>query len=478
LKVLVINANTERLPNPVVPLGASMAASASAAAGFDTHFLDCTFEKRPGTAVRKALDRLQPDAVGISIRNVDNTDFLNPHFYLPEIRDRIVAPCLARLPDRVVLGGAGFSTMPEEILDFMGAPAGVVGDGEVTFPRLLQCWSDGRGTGDLSGLVRPGESGAVRTPAPDRPEDLDALPPARISRWVKLPRYAAYGGWPNLQTKRGCPLKCTYCVYNLVEGKTYRFRSPTAVRGDLEALASVGAKDAEFTDSTFNIPLDRAKSVCSEIASAPVKIRLHTSGMNPLKADEELFRLMAKAGFASIMISAESASDAALVGLQKGYDASAVHRILRLAKNAGFDTFWYFLFGGPGETEETVEETLAFLDREIPPHHLVYVGAGIRIQKGAPVEAIAREEGVVAPGESLLEPKFYFSPRVRKDAFMDRLKAEVLAHPNYIQIEDYQHSRAPLIMARILHGLRYRRPTWTVVPWVNRIFAKLGRKRR
>jgi hypothetical protein len=94
------------------------------------------------------------------------------------------------------------------------------------------------------------------------------------------------------------------------------------------------------------------------------------------------------------------------------------------------------------------------------------------------VERVAREQGVLSEGESLLEPRFYLSPDLDRERLSRRLEEEVLRHPNYLQVVDYQHSRAPLIMARLLHWFRYRRPSWTVVPFLNRLFAKLGRKRR
>lgn len=478
MKVLVVNSNTEILPNPVVPLGALLAASAARDAGFETTFLDLAFAKDPEGAVREALARLRPDAAGISIRNVDNTDSNRPELYLPFIREAVVRPCLEALPGRVVLGGAGFSTMPEEILDFMGAPAGVVGDGEAAFPEILRRWAGGASLEGVGGAVLRGDGGSERVPCGAGPQDLDALPRAEPWRWLDLERYRAFGGWPNLQTKRGCPLRCAYCVYNRVEGSAYRFRSPDSVAAELAALAAHGARDAEFTDSTFNIPLDHAKKVLAAVAAGPRRLRLHTSGMNPLRADEELFDLMKRAGFASVGISAESASDRALEGLGKGYDAAAVRRILALTAGHDLDTFWYFLFGGPGETDETAEESLRFLDREVPPHHLVYIGAGIRIQKGAPVEAIARDQGVLGRDEGLLEPHFYFAPALDRERLLARIREEILAHPNYIQVQDYQGSRAPLVTARILKWLRYRRPTWTVVPMLNRFFARLGRKRR
>ncbi|MHC4778707.1 MAG: cobalamin-dependent protein, partial [Planctomycetota bacterium] len=153
MKVLVVNSNTELLPYPVVPLGACLTASAARDRGFDVSFLDLAFEKDPALAVIRALDRTAPDAVGVSIRNIDNTCYTSPRQYLPAVREKVVGPILERLPDRVVLGGAGFSTMPEEILAFTGAPAGVVGDGEKTFPEILERWRDGKSLEGLPGIV-------------------------------------------------------------------------------------------------------------------------------------------------------------------------------------------------------------------------------------------------------------------------------------------------------------------------------------
>lgn len=478
MKILIVNANTELLPNPVIPLGACLVASSARAAGHDVRFLDLAFEADLPLAVRGALDAFAPDAAGVSIRNIDNTDFLHPKLYLPRIRDEVIAPLQAVIPGRIALGGAGFSTMPEETLAYMGADAGVVGDGEQAFLDLLSAWEGGSDVESIPGTVHLA-NGAVRAgPAPRLPRELDAFPTAQPWQWVDLKRYAAYGGYANLQTKRGCPLKCAYCVYNKVEGEAYRLRSPEAVAQEIAGLKAHGVTDVEFTDSTFNIPLDHAKSVLSEIIHVAPGMGLSTAGMNPRKADEELFELMGRAGFRTIMISAEAASDAALEGLGKGYTVDAVERMVALSEAAGFDVFWYFLFGGPGETEATYEETLGFLAARIPRHHLVYLGAGIRVQKGAPVEAVAREQGVVAPDDDLLEPIFYFPPTLDRDRLLERIRQEVLAHPNYLQVEDYQNSTGPLKLARLLKFLRVRRPAWAFVPWMNRLLARLGRKRR
>ncbi|MCU0723694.1 MAG: cobalamin-dependent protein, partial [Planctomycetes bacterium] len=203
MKVLVVNANNELRPNPVVPLGACLAASAAEAAGHETSFLDLAFEKDPTAALRRAIDRVRPEAIGVSLRNVDNTDFSNPRFYLGEVREAVVRPALEALPGRVVLGGAGFSTMPEEILEYTGAPAGVVADGEIAFPALLARWAEGRGAEGVEGVVRLEGGRAAGDPRPAAPRDLDALPRSRAWKWLDLGLYRSFGGVSNLQTKRG-----------------------------------------------------------------------------------------------------------------------------------------------------------------------------------------------------------------------------------------------------------------------------------
>lgn len=478
LRVLVVNSNSELLPNPVVPLGACLAASAAEGAGHEVRFFDAAFEKDPTSSLKAMLGEFAPEAIGISIRNVDNTDYSSPKAYLPSIREGIVEPCLEAAPGRVVLGGAGFSTMPSEILEYMSAPAGVVGDGEIAFPALLEAWVSGSEGDGLPGVARLVDHVALPGPAPERPCELDRLPPSRSWQWVDLARYAAFGGAANIQTKRGCPLKCAYCVYNSVEGARYRLRSPSSVREEIALMADHGAADVEFTDSTFNLPVAHATAVLDEIISAGPRVRLHTAGMNPLGADRELFGKMARAGFRSIMISAESASGPALEGLGKGFGVDAVERMLELAAASPFDTFWYFLFGGPGETDRTVDETLSFIATRIPKRHLVYIGAGIRVQKGAPVQAIAEGEGLIRPGEDLLEPRFYFSPRVDRQRLFARIREEILDHPNYIQVRDYQGTDAPLKLARLLKMLRISRPSWAFVPMLNRIFSWMGKRRR
>ncbi|NUO81544.1 glycosyltransferase [candidate division KSB1 bacterium] len=131
MRVLCVNPNREQMPWPVVPVGLSLVATALEAAGHDVAFLDLTFEGNPTRAVERAVRRHAPEWVALSVRNLDNCNFDKPVFFLPEIRDQVVAALRAHAPAaRLVVGGAAVNVCPTEILEYLGADYAIVGEGE------------------------------------------------------------------------------------------------------------------------------------------------------------------------------------------------------------------------------------------------------------------------------------------------------------------------------------------------------------
>lgn len=127
MKVLLISANRERDPYPVFPIGLACLAGPLAAAGHLLTALDLCFEPDPHLAISSALAEYQPDAVVISLRNLDNVTWPGSRSYLDGVRD-IVALCHARAV--TIIGGSGFSLMPVEILAAVGADYGVAAEGK------------------------------------------------------------------------------------------------------------------------------------------------------------------------------------------------------------------------------------------------------------------------------------------------------------------------------------------------------------
>jgi hypothetical protein len=118
-----------------------------------------------------------------------------------------------------------------------------------------------------------------------------------------------------------------------------------------------------------------------------------------------------------------------LTGLGKGFGLQKVERTLKLLKKADLPFTCFLLLGGPGETRETVEESVAFLEGYEPK--MVNLKAGIRIHPGLPLHRLALAEGVVKPEDNLLWPKFYLAPAVR-DWIWDFLDGVRTRHPNWI----------------------------------------------
>ena len=474
MRVLIVNSNQERSPWPVPPLGACAVASSVSEVGHDVRMLDLTFVRKTRSAVARAVEDFRPEVIGIGVRNIDNVDWQAPHFYLPRVKADVVDVCRARGGCPIVIGGPAASIMPGEMLEYMEADFVLRGDGEAAMVDLLAALGGAGGLEDVAGLAWR-DGGGIRCGEPARVADLDALPLPRGHPWVNLRRYLAYNGSLGVQTKRGCAMHCTYCVYNKIEGARYRLKSPARVAEEVaDAIEAGGAGAIEFVDSTFNVPLAHALDVCRALISRGLKAQFNTMGINPGSASEELFGLLRRAGFCEVSITPETASEEMLASLGKGFTRADLVRSAQMARRARLPVVWYFLFGGPGETEQTVRESLRFMDEHIPPEHLVLMVSGIRLFPGAPLADRARREGQIAPGASLVEPVWYRPPIERRRLFA--LLDEAMArHPNYIALQD-NHAPRPLVRAvlALQRFFRSRRPIWQFMRHVRRLQTTFG----
>ncbi len=473
MRVLIVNSNLERSPWPVPPIGACAVAAAADREGHEVRLLDLCFEAQPERAVTGTISSFRPDVVGVSIRNIDNVDWQAPRFYLEEVKRRVIGPCKAAgCP--IVLGGPAVGIMPAQCMDYLGVDFAVRGDGEVAFPQLLRALQNGGDLAAVEGLAyREGDTVQVAEPA--RAEDLDTLHAPHPHRWVDLSRYLVYNGSLGIQTKRGCALRCTYCTYNQIEGRCYRTKSVERIAAEIEeAVTEARVHAIEFVDSTFNLPLDHALDVLSMLARRKFPCRFNTMGINPGGICEELFRLLRDAGFSEVSITPESASPSMLESLGKRFAVEDVLRAAHLARKVDLPVLWYFMFGAPGENESTVEETLRFVERHIPDDHLVQFVTGIRIFEGAPIEAIARRQGQLAGGDSLLWPVWY-QPDIDREKLFSMLGEAVSRHPNYILLQDNDFPKPVLRAAMAFHRFfRCRRPIWQHLRHVRRLAGAFG----
>ncbi len=473
-RVLLVNTNREAHVFTVMPAGLCAVAEATERAGHDVRVADLRFERRPQEALRRAIRTQRPDVIGLSVRNLDSGASWEPVFYLPEIRDTIVRACREESPAPIIAGGPAISVGGVAAVGFLGVDFGIAGEGEEAFPALVGRIVRGEGTEGVPGLLRPGDPPVSVRPAARLGAAREAGP-ADPGRWVDARAYRRAGATHPVLTKRGCPFGCVYCPYPGIEGSELRLRSPEAVAHDVAAAAARGARRFDFVDSVFGVPEDHAVAVCEAIRSAHVPVSFDVSGLNPLGTTPRLLGALRGIGVRAVLCTPDSFSGRMLGHLRKGFGPAALARAVGLLRGGGVDVCWFLVLGGPGETEGSVAETLAAVEREIPPDHVVIANLGLRVYPGTPLARLCRERGLVTGDDPLLQPTWFLEPDLDRQALLEDLAAWASRRPNVVFMgEAPRRAWARRALQSVLRILAGRRPAWAALP---RLFSFLARVR-
>lgn len=476
-RVLLVSTNRERQPYPVIPNGLACVASALGDAGFEVRFLDLCFARDPVASATASAREFSPDFIGVSVRNIDNSDAIALRHYTPEAVAIVGALREAAPGATFIAGGAAFGVAPETLFQTFGVDYAVAGDGERASVALIRALANEESPAGIPGVVRRDGDRIVFTP-PGEDADLDSLPSPRLNRWIDLKRYERHGATVPIQSKRGCVYKCVYCTYRNVEGWGYRLRDPENVADEIAELKhESGITSFDFVDSTFNSPPGHAIEVCEAITRRNLNVRLDTTNFTPAAVSDELLKAMRTAGFRTLGITAESASDPVLERLEKGFTAAKVRDVAERVERSGIKTLWIFLVGGPGETRDTIEETLAFAEWRLRRGDAVYLTVGLRIYPGTTLHRIAIAENVVAPAETLLQPTFYFSPQLDFAQSVERITTFSLEHPRFMFSADSRSLVLPYL-TRLASVIRLPKPHWQYMGLFQRVKRSGERRRR
>lgn len=369
MRVLLVSANRELLPSPVVPLGLLAVAGALRDA-HEVRVVDLCFEADPHEALRAAIAAFAPEVVGIGIRNLHTNAYDGTERLLDEYA-AIVRVVRAATGATIVLGGAGFSLQPTTLLARLGADHGVVGEGERAFRALCDALARGQTPSRLvHGAAVAASEGVVRLRPSRIASDLDELP--RPARDLTDPRYFAFDGTANLQSKRGCAFQCTYCDYPDLEGRRVRVRAPDGVADELLELSRTpGVTHAFFVDSVFNVPPSHARAVCEAIVArgSPLPWVCYAS---PVALDDALVAAMARAGCVGAEIGTDTGSDAALRRLKKPFRLDDVLATRERFRRYDLLDCHTFVLGAHDEDEDEALETLRFVD-QLDPDVAVFI---------------------------------------------------------------------------------------------------------
>jgi len=445
-KILLVNSNTESAPYPVAPLGLCMVATALEKAGFEVKIFDGLWsqDKVKNMSLSAVLHDFQPEVIGVSVRNIDDVTMENSTFYVGEVERLCIQPIKKYNKGITVLGGAGYSLFPGELLNRWQFDFGIVGPGEEAFVSLVNEIDLGGTPENIPGVLvgrngKPKTDGFHQQTLP-KTNNL-TLPDPKIDIRLNYEPYFSRSAYP-IQTKRGCALKCLYCSYPTIEGRTYQLRTANDVVDELEGVSErLPDTVFEFVDSTFNHPAGHAENICREIIKRGLKLRLRTMGVNPSGVTPELIKLMKRSGFAQIDCTPDSAADKMLVNLRKGFKREKLEKTVRILKEADMPTMWFFVLGGPGEDEDTLEETFSFIHNFIDERDLVHLTEGLRIYPDTGLAVKAIQEGLINEGESLLNPSFYVSQLLGKEKLAERVKAFAATHHNCLRAVDSSPSK-------------------------------------
>jgi radical SAM superfamily enzyme YgiQ (UPF0313 family) len=203
---------------------------------------------------------------------------------------------------------------------------------------------------------------------PDRPfiENLDDLPLPRHDL-LPLHRYRIpmiKGPYAFVVTSRGCPAGCRFCIKHVTYGYTVRVRSPENIMEELWMLHDLGVHNVNMYADLFTVDHEQVMGLCQLILKEDLKVRWMCNSRVDF-ADEEMLQLMGHAGCWMIAWGIESANEEILRRVRKGYHPEQAAQALGWARAAGIKNWGYFIVGLPGETDETVWQTIE-LAKKLP----------------------------------------------------------------------------------------------------------------
>lgn len=380
MKTLLLTPPAMRLMNPAtlepdllpakswVPLGIAYLAAALRAKGFEVAFHD--LHDSGWDEVRRLLAESGADMVGISCFTFERVNAM-----------RTAALARQALPKAVVaMGGPHATFFPEQVLGQGSVDIVALGEAEETIVDLVACLDRDRHLRDVPGIVFRHGDEIITTEPRVRSENLDALAfpayePFDLGQYKSPEIPARYRNLPGTHviTSRGCPYNCHFCsVHHFFKGR-WAFRSPGNVADELEQLVQEkGVRHVYFSDDLFTLNPERTMGICHEILDRKIDM----VWMAETRVDcvsEEMLHMMRRAGCYRIYFGVESGSPRILKAINKRFTVAQVAEAFSLAHKAGIEPCCFLMVGNPGETPETIAETVALI-QAIRPATMPIIG--------------------------------------------------------------------------------------------------------
>ncbi len=349
MRVLLINPYYPLSETPSPPLGLAYLAAALAESGAEVKILDLVVFPYSQSMLQTLIGDFNPQVVGITAVSMT---FDNAIGVLKDIK-RIDPDILT------VMGGPHVSFCARETLkDYPELDVAVIGEGEHTVVELCRAANSGQALNDINGIAYRQGADICHSPKRELIENLDKLPlPDR--GLLPLGRYRALNMPISLTTSRGCPFKCIFCVGRKMVGARVRYRNPEKVVDELQYLSTLNFHQINIADDLFTANKNHCLAVCDEIIKRGLKLTWTSFARVDTVSDEVLTRMKA-AGCNAVSFGIESANPQILKTIKKGITLEQVEAAVVMCKKAGITPYASFILGLPGETTETIKETMDF----------------------------------------------------------------------------------------------------------------------
>jgi len=451
LKVALVNpAQVTRYPQ--TPMGLALIAAVLEKEGHQVTVVDANVLRlQPEEVVYRVTDA---DVVGLTAMTPTVNTAASIAHYIKQTNPN----------STVILGGAHAILLPEETLATIPEVDVIVrGEGEETIIDLLRALEHKQPLSKIQGISYRQDGKVISTDARSAIVDLDSLPflayhllPMRGYR--PHPPHGRALPFAAIITSRGCPYRCSYCS-KPVFGDNYRGQSSKRVVDEIAYhKRKFGIKEFAFYDDVFTLDKQRAYAIADEIIERGLKIDW-TCETRVNLVDKELLRYLKQAGCYSIAYGIESGSQEIVNTLNKDITLEQAEEAVSLSREVGLQTIGYFMIGSPGESPETIRQTIQFaknLKLDFAQFSITIPLPGAKLYKlyidGRKGESIPWESFVYADFNKSITPIFE-SNQLNKDdiqKWIKRAYKEFYLRPSYI----WQRIRHTTSMGDLRVGIR------------------------
>ena len=386
MKILFINPPSEtpfKKDDPYYPLGLLYLASILEKDGHKVLVKDYyrySLEEKKKEIIN-LIKAYSPDVVGLSCVTMNRLSNYELIKITKKINPRI----------KIIIGGIHATSMYEQILLNYPVDAIVLGEGEVSTPKLINALRANKSLKKIKGIAFKDKEKVLFTGYEKYIENLDELPFPKhefCEEIIKKTKTAI------VITSRGCPYNCIFCSTARYWGRKWRARSAKNVVDEIEYLIKrfPSLKTIIFPDDTSTLNNQRMIDICNDILKRKIKINWICSGRLDVVSEKMLYK-MKEAGCKLLAYGIESGSSKMLKTMKKGITREQIEKTIKLTNKVGLKYGAYLMVGNPGETWETVKETVLFI-KKLKNINFWSVGR-LEIYPNTEIYEIAKKQGII-----------------------------------------------------------------------------------